>query len=1361
MRRIFLLNKTLAGLKRNRANVFGTALLLLACVTAYICSRRQPHYDRPLRIGIDHAPPFQMIRADGGVEGLSVDMLGEAAKRRGIPITFVPIRGLLPDEALRADLVDIWPALGITKERQRWLHNTEPWLSNRYALISLASAHPSLPRTVATKRIAILAPVLARKYPNIRFLPKADRPDALQAVCNGNADAAFVETRYLDQALLDRPPGCESARFRVQIVNDVSLDLAIFAKPGVGRAADILRSEIGRLANEGKMAASLDRWSPFSASETQSVYALKEAERSRKLLAEEAWTGLGIMALFLWQLRRIRRTRKAELRLASELRAEQERWQLVLAANNDGLFDWDIRTGERFVSSRWKEALGIAADAVIDSDGEWRTRIHPEDSVRVQTALEDYLADRSNSYLAEYRMRHCDSSWRWVLAKAYCVRDKSGQAVRLVGSVTDITDRKAAEQKLRDSELRYRDLFEHSPLPTWIYDVDTLHIVDANQLACTQYQYSREELIGMHLTSLTPEEEWEQVRALPKVEQAGRRAGKWRQVRKDGSILLTEIVSHAVDTPGHRRTRLVVATDITEREAAHERFQVLFEHSSDAHLLFDQSGLIDCNAAAIRMLTANGKEQLIGLHPAHFSPERQPDGRLSAEKCVEMDRLAFENGSHRFDWNHKRLDGSEFPCEVSLTRVWLSGRESMLVVWHDLTKRKKTEEKMRLLSSVARESTSGIVITDAQERILYVNPAFEKMTGFSLNELEGRRPATMLQGSETSAEGKALLRGAVQSRNAATVELINYQKGGNPYWTEMHITPVFDGLGECTHFVAVQNDVTGRRKSEEALRAAMHAAEAGARAKSEFLAVMSHEIRTPMNGVIGMTSLLLDTPLSVEQREQVETIRVSGNALLTVINDVLDFSKIEAGRMDLEHIEFNLRDTVEEALEMIADAAHRKNLELNTTIDGDVPEWVWGDPGRVRQVLVNYLANAVKFTDSGEVQVRVMRQEGEGGSLIRCAVTDTGIGLTREQQGRLFAAFSQADSSTTRRFGGTGLGLAICRTLACLMGGTVGVASEEGHGSTFWFTIRLEPGGHLHSQSARPLLAGRRALLIDGNDIARRNMAARLLPTGLSVVEAATEEEARMAIQCEASGGGRFDVALFGLRLDDANEFLAVSRLRNQQVSQLPFLIMTVSHGGNMWEHAMRLGSISVLTKPVRQSRLMSALAALLAESIGEPLPAIQKVAAQSCKGNVLLAEDNPVNQKVARMMLTRLGCAVHCVSNGRDAVEAFKSRNYDLILMDCQMPEMDGYDATRQIRSHEISSGGRIPIIALTANTLNGESELCHAAGMDFYLSKPIRIETLAKAIERWLERSDNDLSTVIEVDAEQQSDPLFCVSR
>ncbi len=656
--------------------------------------------------------------------------------------------------------------------------------------------------------------------------------------------------------------------------------------------------------------------------------------------------------------------------------------------------------------------------------------------------------------------------------------------------------------------------------------------------------------------------------------------------------------------------------------------------------------------------------------------------------------------------------------------------------------RNQAEQRLReseegLRSIVESVEEYAIYTLDLGGRITRWNSAATRIYGYARDDVQGRHAEFLLTPHDQAAGRFNELLQEAATYGRAEIQEWRVRKDGSVFWADVTLTALHDVDESANGFVQITRDATARKQAQESLQQAKEDAEAASRAKSDFLANMSHEIRTPMNAVIGMTSLLLDTDLSPEQEEFVQIIRTGGETLLSVINDILDFSKIEAGMLELEAQPFDVQACIEDTLDLFMLRAKRQGIDLAYYADAQAPEWVVGDITRVRQVLVNLVSNAVKFTKEGGVTISVSSEQASGeGVLLHFAIKDTGIGIAKDRMKRLFKSFSQVDSSTTRKYGGTGLGLAISKRLTELMGGRIWVESELGVGTTFHFTVRVEAHTTVEVPASNIGLQKRRVLIVDEHAILRDALCKQVTQWGMEVQAFERSADAlRMLVQ---PNGSPFDVAIFGGQMAQMNGLmLAVSVHTIAAYATLPVVLLGAATD---WQQQTYLAATNVtayVQKPVRQRQLHQALVRALSGSTpaGAVTPRrtnhIDHALAEALPLRILLAEDNLINQKVALHTLERLGYRADAVANGQEAIYALQQRPYDVVLMDVQMPEMDGIEATRRIRAH-FPVDRQPRIVAMTANVMQQDRQVCFKAGMDDFISKPVHISVLVEALRR-----------------------------
>ncbi len=769
-----------------------------------------------------------------------------------------------------------------------------------------------------------------------------------------------------------------------------------------------------------------------------------------------------------------------------------------------------------------------------------------------------------------------------------------------------------------------------------------------------------------------------------------------------------------------------VSTDTVDNlEAVLERgkreWELTFDSISDLIFVVDRHGLIlRCNEPVTRRL-GKGFTEIVGqpVGPMLLG-EDFPAGSTIPEGEREIPRLK-----------------GHFEIQTRTMRQ-TKDLPSVIYVLRDISERKRAQEALayekQFFEALVTTSPSAIVVSDAQGKVTSLNPAFEQLFGYTAADILGRELNGRITTPETREEARSLSERVLANE---TVHLLGKRrhKDGSTVDVEIFSAPVLVAgtrAGSVTIYHDIGDLVLAKRTAEEA-----------SQAKSEFLANMSHEIRTPMNGIMGMLELALDTALTDEQRDYLEMSLHSADALLTILNDILDLSKIEADCLELEQVPFNLATLVEDAAYSMASRAQDKGLEVICSLPPDLHPHIVGDPGRVRQVLINLLGNAIKFTHEGEIVISAEPvRETVNTQTIRFAVRDTGIGIPLDRIDLVFERFRQADGSTTRHFGGTGLGLTISKRLVEAMGGRIGVDSRPGIGSTFWFTIEFPRTvvSFAPMELERPLdvtLHGLRILAVDDNSTNRMVISKMVEGFGCKVETAESGEAALAALSSAIAQGNPFDLVLLDMQMPKIDGEQTLESIKSDpRFNSVPILILTSIGQRSDAARLQRKGCAGYLLKPIKLRTLHDTLVDVIGKRSIERVPSQpdRKAAAPGRQRRLLLAEDNPVNQKLAVVLLNKAGFSVDVVDNGRSAVEQVLRNHYHAVLMDVQMPELDGYQATQRIRECE-DPGIHVPIIAMTANAMKGDEEMCLRAGMDDYLAKPFELRRLMEVLGRWVE--------------------------
>jgi len=1071
--------------------------------------------------------------------------------------------------------------------------------------------------------------------------------------------------------------------------------------------------------------------------------------------------------------------------MEEKLKTERNRLAGIIAGTRAGTWEWNIQSGETIFNERWAEMLGYTLEEISPVSIEtWKKCAHPDDLKKCVEKLEKHFRGELDYYECESRMRHKNGEWIWVLDRGKVVSwTVEGKPLLMMGTHLDITESKKAEEE-------QEAILETTPDGFFILDANT-RILEVNNAYCTILGYTRDELLKMSIPDFEATEKPEDVEnRKQRILQVGFDRFQTKQRRKDGSLIDLEVSISLLREHGGKM--VVFARDITERKKSEEEQKAILETTPDGFLILDANArAIEVNNAYCTMLGYTRDELLEMSIPNIEAVEKPEDVKNRIQKLLQV-------GFDRFQTKHRCKDGSLIDVEVSVSLLREHGGK-MVVFARDITEQKKAQralteqtELQKVLMNISNDFIN-IALEKTDEAI---NSALAMLGQFTHTDrayifMYDHEQKVCRNTHEWCSEGITPHISKLQEVPYERItEWVESFISGNPMLIHdvetfeldnkirqflesrevqsVLVLPMMDRT-TCVGFVGfdavkskhdfsekernllrlfalIMVNVLNRIKTEAELTAAKEKAEIASRAKTEFLANMSHEIRTPLNGMIGFTELLKNTELSPVQRQFVENANESGRTLLGIINDILDFSKIEAGMMELDIIKTDIVELLNNSADIIKFAAGNKNLEVLLDIDSAIPRYAMVDPVRLKQILANLMSNAVKFTEKGEVELKARYSPiNSSRGTLSLSVRDTGIGIAEAQKEKLFKAFSQADSSITRKFGGTGLGLIISEKIARKMGSSIHIESVEGKGTTFFFDLIIETEAGEASPPVE-ILRVKSCLIIDDH-VHNRSILERLLTErGIKYESCENELVALKTLESH----NPFDAIICNADRPYFNGLEFVRTIREKlglTPDKLPIILLhSSSEGGELREKYEEPGVHFCVANPLKREQLFTCLAALQdkqsaekierAEKSDQPLQNDAPELVTRKKNKILVAEDISLNMLLVKAILSQIvpDAVVIEAKNGKIAFQEYKNMNPDIVLMDIQMPEMDGLEATTAIRSLEGILGRSTPIIALTAGVSSEEIEKCREAGMDDYLTKPIESEKMRKILGKYL---------------------------
>lgn len=1085
-----------------------------------------------------------------------------------------------------------------------------------------------------------------------------------------------------------------------------------------------------------------------------------------------------------------------------ELAVISGRLKMALGGARLGLWEWNVQTRETVFNERWAEIIGYSLQELEPVSIEtWMKYCNPDDLKESEDLLNRHFSGELEYYDFECRMRHKNGEWVWVHDRGQIIeRDDSGRPLKMAGVHIDINDRKKAEAKVVESEERYRTLFQYAPIGIIQFDGNGV-ILDCNDEIVRIMDSSRAKLMGFDMLKGIKDPD-----AVKSISSAidglgGYYEGEYKAVTSGKITPIRAIFIGVLDGDGVFVTGIGLIEDFSERKNVEKslkeseaRLELFFRQSLDGFFFMmldepvewnddtDKEKVLDYVFAHQRITKVNDailaqylatENDFMGITPAELFSHDIPYGR-------KVWKAFFDKGVLHVDTDERRMDGSQMWVEGDYICLYDSeGRiTGHFGIQRDITERKRLEEDLkkseaefrlynRRFNLAAEAAGFGVWELDLVNGQLEWDERMFSIYGISPSDFKGiyKSWRESVHPDDLDSVEKCIAL-SIKNGSRLDIEFRILWPGGEIRHIKGCGQIVRDSQGITVKMTGLNYDITEIKRSEERLiqinndleqaidRANRMAAEAEAAsiAKSDFLANMSHEIRTPMNGVIGMTRLLLDTGLDDEQKKYANIALMSATSLLGVINDILDFSKIESGKLELECIDFDLRSMLDDFAAMMAVKAHEKGLELICSSGIDIPRCINGDPGRLRQILVNLVGNAIKFTDKGEILIVAEHfKDTDDSVVIRFTVRDSGIGIPEDKQGVIFNSFTQVDTSTTRKYGGTGLGLAISKKLAELMHGEIGVNSSGFSGSEFWFTARFmkrdegECSGYEFDLPAE--IRSARILIVDDNRTSREIIASQLKSWGANAEEASDANEAIEILEKASKDAKPFKIAIIDMQMPViSGESLGKMIMDNKEINDTLIVMMTSMVWKGDVAKIQATGYSAYLTKPVRISDLHDTITCLLTGTIPSAsrdsiIPRNFLRDTKMDKARILLVEDNITNQDVVVGILGRIGLKADIAANGAEAIEALSSKKYDIVFMDVQMPMMNGFEATGIIRDPESSVlDHEVPVIAMTAHAMKGDRDKCIEAGMNDYITKPIEPESLFDAISRWI---PSELST------------------